>query len=558
MLEPLAILKPDVDTSIAERRLRLRVPRKDRSLYAVPELPHGPELARGNAELLQESTVDIQGRSLTELRSSAREELLQAAVKYTQSWTADASYTDNFQTLYVTGHQPQLYHPGVWVKNSAINRFANGPGAIGVNLVVDNDTYSTAGLKVPAGDRAQPQFHTIPFDATRPTQPWEGVEIQDTSLFESFGERVSEHMGSWGIQPLIEELWPLVLKHAKKTLRLADCFTAARNQLERSWGLTNLELPLSQLCSHDSFFWFVSHLLAHLPRFREEYNRALAEYREVNKVRSHTHPVPELRQTGDWLEAPFWIWRDGAHQRQRLFAQQSGNTITLRAEETEIARLPLTSNADAAGAVDALQGLSRQGWRLRTRALTTTLFARLFFADLFIHGIGGAKYDEMTNRLLDRFYGITPPEFMAVSATVLLPLDPYPVALADASRATAMLRDLRFNAEKYFDANQQAKFAGELLEKQNLLTEAEQEKERKLPRAERRQGRYERTARARRLQAIRDEFAAELSDQTERISTELDQIERRLTANKVLASREYSFALYPEDTLRPFLSRLES
>ena len=39
--------------------------------------------------------------------------------------------------------------------------------------------------------------------------------------------------------------------------------------------------------------------------------------------------------------------------------------------------------------------LPSRGIRLRTRALTTTLFARYVLGDLFVHGIGGAKYDEL-------------------------------------------------------------------------------------------------------------------------------------------------------------------
>ena len=60
--------------------------------------------------------------------------------------------------------------------------------------------------------------------------------------------------------------------------------------------------------------------------------------------------------------------------------------------------------------------------KVRSRALTNTLFARLFLSDLFIHGIGGGKYDELTDDLIRRFYGIEPPEFLILSATRLLPL----------------------------------------------------------------------------------------------------------------------------------------
>ena len=40
---------------------------------------------------------------------------------------------------------------------------------------------------------------------------------------------------------------------------------------------------------------------------------------------------------------------------------------------------------------------------MRTRALATTLFARLLLADVFIHGIGGAKYDQVTDEICEDF-----------------------------------------------------------------------------------------------------------------------------------------------------------
>ena len=49
------------------------------------------------------------------------------------------------------------------------------------------------------------------------------------------------------------------------------------------------------------------------------------------------------------------------------------------------------------------------------------MYARLFLADLFIHGIGGAKYDELTDELMRRFFKIEPPEFLTLTGTLLLP-----------------------------------------------------------------------------------------------------------------------------------------
>jgi hypothetical protein len=58
--------------------------------------------------------------------------------------------------------------------------------------------------------------------------------------------------------------------------------------------------------------------------------------------------------------------------------------------------------------------------RLRTRALTTTLFSRFLLSDLFLHGIGGSKYDELGDVIARRFFGIEPPAFLTVSLTLWL------------------------------------------------------------------------------------------------------------------------------------------
>ena len=77
----------------------------------------------------------------------------------------------------------------------------------------------------------------------------------------------------------------------------------ARREVEASWGVSNLELPLGLLCQTDSFLWFASHLIAQLPRYQEIHNACLAEYRVAHHIRSRHHPVAALArcidETGD-------------------------------------------------------------------------------------------------------------------------------------------------------------------------------------------------------------------------------------------------------------------
>src|SRR5205823_1112929 len=103
------------------------------------------------------------------------------------------------------------------------------------------------------------------------------------------------------------------------------------------------------------------------------------------------HPVPDLAGEGDWLEAPFWAWRGGQKRRERLFMRRCIEGFTLRAGSESWPTLQRGARPE--DLVSSWQSLQRAGFKIRTRALTTTLFARLFLGDLFVHGLGGGKYD---------------------------------------------------------------------------------------------------------------------------------------------------------------------
>ena len=55
--------------------------------------------------------------------------------------------------------------------------------------------------------------------------------------------------------------------------------------------------------------------------FSAVYNEAVREYRRLYRIRSASHPVPDLAVEGEWQEAPFWIWSQENPRRKRLFVQ---------------------------------------------------------------------------------------------------------------------------------------------------------------------------------------------------------------------------------------------
>ena len=226
-------------------------------------------------------------------------------------------------------------------------------------------------------------------------------------------------------------------------------------------------LPQSAICSLPAFFHFAAHLLTHLPRFADVYNSSLAEYRSLNGIRSTAHPVPSLAQQGEWLEAPFWVWRRDDPVRRRLFVRNENDTLLLADRAGWQCAIHASPESSLDRAVEELTELNRGGVRLRTRALLTTMMARVLSGDWFAHGIGGAKYDQMTDQIIERFFGLAPPAYHVVSGTLLLPVERGGGALQRMCEAKRRLRDLQWNPDRYFDATGRRSSAVRMFEKRD-------------------------------------------------------------------------------------------
>ena len=60
------------------------------------------------------------------------------------------------------------------------------------------------------------------------------------------------------------------------------------------------------------------------------------------------------------------------------------------------------------------------------------------------------------------------------------------------------------------------------------------------------------------LEEVNARLAELATQQRIALDQELEQIDRELQANEILQSREFSFAMYPAETLRAFLTNLPS
>jgi hypothetical protein len=525
----------------------LHAPHENGSVLVEPPLDQAGGMIDDNLARRSAWSYDVQGRPLEHVARQARRELLREARRWTSSYrdVAPPACGETDRVL-LAGHQPQLFHPGVWFKNFALDWLARRHRAVAVNLVVDSDTMKTSALRVPCGSAAEPHVVPIPLDRAGPAVPYEERRILDRAMFAEAGRRAAAAIGGLVPDPLIGQLWPLAVERARKTDNLGACLAQSRHVLESAWGLNTLEVPQSRVCQSESFAWLVAHLLAQLPRFRRVYNETVAEYRRVNGIRSAAHPVPDLDADGPWLEAPFWIWTASDPRRRALYAAQQGDEVRIGDRQDLEFRLPLTPEGQGTAAVGRLLELSGRGVKIRSRALVTTLWARLALGDLFLHGIGGGKYDQVTDALIARFFGLEPPGFMVLSATLHLPIERGRPTVPDERTIDRRLRELAFHPEQFLDGAAEADGLGDA---GPLLAE----KRRWIATPQTVENAHERWMALRRInEALGPWVAAE----RERLAGLRQRSRESAKREKILGWREYAFCLYPEQPLREFLSGL--
>ncbi len=272
-------------------------------------------------------------------------------------------------------------------------------------------------------------------------------------------------------------------------------------------------------------------------RFRRVYNDAADHYRAWHGIRSFAHPVPNLGRDGDWIELPLWVYGNDHPVRRPVWIRRHAGQIELSDRRGDGSGQPsiFLPAADRDAAAEVLAGAASPEFKLRPRALMTTMFARLLLSDLFLHGIGGGKYDQLADRIICHFFHITPPALQVVSATVRLPgqdRDPErPRAMQTLQRR---IRDTRYHGEQWVDGSNH---------ENQRLTQQKRELLQTIPP----QG--ERAAWHREISNINRALSRKLQSQRQEMQAELQRLRLEASEEQVLASRELSFCLYPLDEL---------
>ncbi len=241
-----------------------------------------------------------------------------------------------------TGHQPEFYHPGVWIKDFLLQRLAEAASATALDFVVDSDGFQTLGVSSPCmtpGVRRCQQYLAVGsangWYASAPV-PSE----RDLSDFCAAADSMLASLPAPAVRRHFAAFCGDLEAAVPRAADLAEFVTIARRRYEEPAGSDYLELPVTRLAASVAFRTFVVDLALNADRFAAAYNAELAEYRMVNKTRSPAQPFPDLATIDGAVELPLWLLAKTG--RTSVFARPAadGGTLLEDADRTPIASLP--------------------------------------------------------------------------------------------------------------------------------------------------------------------------------------------------------------------------
>lgn len=512
-------------------RARPTLPAGHGEVLTQPDVSTWPELLVQNRAAAAAWDFEVAGLSARELRDSARREALEAADRFSSRVGLEVGAQPSRDApIVVTGHQPELFHPGVWAKYFLMQRVAREAGAVAVDLVVDSDGFDAVALTVPCA-RPEPQRCTHYLVLGAPGSCYATTPPPDERTIAEACTGAADALRTLAAPALVrhlEQFCGLLRSASRETDTIAEALTVARRRYEAPAGTDYLELPVTAMSRTRSFTLYVADMLCGARRFADAYNAALQEYRALARIRTRAQPVPDLEVDGSRVELPLWELSSGV--RRGLTVEETASGLVLRSDGQTVAEL-------AKDPQEAAEALLRSGLAIAPKALALTAFVRTFVADLFIHGVGGGRYDRVTDGVIRNYYGVEPLPYVVGSLTLYLPLGLHVVGHHELEEAVARLKRIEHNPddlldEAEFDSAEERRRARELAAQKAELIERIAR-----PGADKR-------ALGERIRAVNAELAELLEPLRRALESRVDWLTAQRKAAEVLTDRTYPYCLW--------------
>lgn len=309
--------------------------------------------------------------------------------------------------IFASGHQPELFHPGLLIKDILVSLLADRFLGKALHLIVDTDesefrfrypavqTHDKVMIRELSSDCGKRIFHEADMDLS---------EKKNLSLQIAESLRFSSRILKADLLAETEKY----LKYFSENIHEKKIFSAAgdlKTKFMKQNGLKISELSLFRLSGTDEFRNFAEKICSDLSSFRQAYNFSLSEYRKEHKIKNAAQPLPDLGEA----EIPFWGFGSGSRK--------------------EISRLSETSH-------------------IFPKALTLTLFIRIFVSDYFIHGTGGGRYEKINDSILKNYFKMDLNDYGTATATLYPDAQKFPLPKRDEKDLLNSKRNFEQSPEK--------------------------------------------------------------------------------------------------------------
>jgi hypothetical protein len=400
-----------------------KAPSEDASLLVWPGPRELVDDAIANHALLSRADgTRVQNMPLAELRKRMRQFI---------------GHEDE-RPLIATGHQVELHHPGVWVKKILINLLAEKTQGAAFHVAIDTDSPKHLTLRWPSplpspgvpGEGVRGAVSGAPVEAISlpvtddpnlTKAAWTGLLDPPTPAhLQQIAGRLRSAEHGWGFKPELEDVLLSLRRLSLESLNLPSALANAMHELDWSLGLRHHLLVSSPIWTCEPHLVFAHDLIARADQVASHYNAALQSYRDEHGITTQSRPMPDLLTSDEAAEIPFWLddLHTGKRIRPSIFRGDRGWILELVSGDEFV--FDPTLGPDEASA-RLYKWLMQTRHRITPRAMTNMLFLRLLLVDQFIHGIGGGRYDQVTDRFIASFYQIEPPKFGVTTATMYFP-----------------------------------------------------------------------------------------------------------------------------------------
>lgn len=392
--------------------------------------------------------------------------------------------------IFASGHQPELFHPGLLVKDFFASLLADRFGGKALHIKVDTDE-SEFCFRYPC-IRGNGRIHTAEMRSDCAGKIFHDGDLsfaEKEKLSETAAEALEMSRSILGKTGLSET--ERYLKYFIKNIHEKNIFFLS-SELKMKYleekGLRNSSLSLFRLSQTEEFRKFALRICSDSKKFRAAYNLSLSEYRKEHKIKNAAQPIPDLGEE----EIPFWGYDSGTRKEIRTF---SGDSFIF------------------------------------PKALTLTLFLRLFVSDYFIHGTGGGRYEKINDLILKNYFRINLNDYGTATATMHLDAEKFPLPGREEKDLLNLKRNYEQSPEKLLSPEHP------LFSAKKALTDKfkNPETDKKLLHGE--------------IQELNDRIRKESEPVYREILDELRVLPELEENRKTLENREYPFFFYNIDEL---------